>query len=156
MAVNPNQSQVQSVGDFSAVFSHPLLAAGAAVSLVGFKLEGAILDGEQSIDNAKVVPLIGGVVVILTNTVLSGILTWTCVETTGDPLQGDVVAISRFLQNLGDNIGGTLRVSWGQNGEIRARTFTNCVVQRVKSIAIAGNDVPDVGVKWVYGRYTTT
>jgi hypothetical protein len=153
MPVNPNQSQVQSVGDFSAVFQHPLLAANAAVSLVGFKLEGAILDGEQSIDNAKIVPLIGGIVVILTNTVLSGTLTWTTVGTTDDPLQGDVVAISRFLQSLGDNIGGILRVSWGQNGATRVRTFYQCVVARAKSIALAGNDVPDQGVKWVYARY---
>jgi hypothetical protein len=156
MPVNPNVSQVQSVGDFSAVFSHPLLLGGASIGLVGFKLEGAVVDGEQSIDNAKVIPLIGGVVVILVNTVLSGVLTWTCVETTGDPAQGDVVAISRYLQAIGDNVGGTLRVSWGQNAKTRARTFTNCVVQRVKSIAIAGNDVPDVGVRWLYGGFTTT
>jgi hypothetical protein len=159
MPVNPNVSQVQSVGDFSASFAHPLLlAAGypASIGLVGFKLEGAIVDGEQSIDNAKVIPLIGGVVVILTNTVLSGVLTWSSVETTGDPAQGDVAAISRYLQSVGDNIGGTLRVSWSQNATVRARTFYNCVVQRVKPMVLAGNDVPDQGIKWLYGRYTTT
>jgi hypothetical protein len=151
-----DKSQVQSVGDFSAVFTHPLVSAGAAISLVGFKLEGAIIDGEQSIDNAKVVPLLGGIVVILTNTVMSGILTWTCVETTGVVTDGDIVAISRYLQSIGDNIGGTLRVSWGCNGTTRVRNFTHVVVQRVKSIVVAGNDIPDYAVKWTYGGYTDT
>lgn len=152
---NPNLSQVQSVGDFSAVLNHPLVGGGASISLVGFKLDGTIIEGDQDIDNAKVIPLVGGIVQIITNAVRAGVLRWTAIHNSGDPLKGDIVAISQFLQGLGDNVGGTLRVSWGQNGVTIAKTFFPCVVKRCKPIAIAGNDLPDYAVEWAYGSFST-
>jgi uncharacterized protein YunC (DUF1805 family) len=152
---NKNQSQVQSVGDFSAVFTHPLIAGGAAVSLVGFKVEGSIVDSDQLIDNSKVVALIGGLSVIITNNIKSGTLRWTGVRTSGDPAQGDLVAISQYLQDVGDNVGGNLRVSWGQNGVTKYVNFTPITVKRVKALVLAGNDVPDYAIEWEYGSFTT-
>jgi hypothetical protein len=153
MPVTPNMSQLQSVGDFSLVLQHPLVAGGAAINLVGFKVEGNVLDSDQIMDNSKVVPLIGGIVVIITNRVKAGRLMFASVQTTGDPLQGDVVAVSQFLQNIGDNVGGTLRASWGQNGNTLSRTFTTACVKRVKPIIIMGNDVGEYAVEWTFGNY---
>lgn len=153
MAVTPNLSQLQSVGDFSMVLQHPLVGGGAAISLVGFKVEGNVIDSDQIMDNSKVVPLIGGLNVIITNRVIAGSLRFPAVRGNGDPLSGDIVAISHFLQQLGDNVGGILRVSWGQNGVTKSITFFNVCVKRCKPVNIMGNDVGEYGVEWTYGSY---
>jgi hypothetical protein len=156
MPANPSLSQLQSVGDFSVVLLHPLVGAGAAISLVGFKVEGDVVDSDQVIDNAKVVPLIGGIVVMITNTIKAGVLRFTAVRSSGDPLLGDIIAISHLLQDIGDNVGGIVRFSWGQNGKIRSVTCTTVTVKRCKAIHIQGNDVADYGVEWAFGSFTET
>lgn len=153
---NPAISQLQSVGDFSLVLTHPLVNGGASVSLVGFKVEGDVIDSDQVIDNAKVVPLIGQIVAIITNTIKAGRLRFSAVRTTGDPALGDIVAVSQLLQSIGDNIGGVLRASWGQNGAIKAVVFTTVTVARCKPIHIQGNDIAEYDVQWVYGDWQTT
>jgi len=146
----PGLSQVQSVGDFTAVLNHPLVLGGVSIPLVGFKLEGEIVRAEQIIDSAKLVALIGGLAIALTNTIMAGTLRWTVVPTTWDPAKGDIVAISQLLKWAGDNAGGTLRISWGQNGRTVYRNLTGVVVKRCDDIALAGNDIPDYRVEWFY------
>ena len=146
-------SQMPSVGDFSLALTHALINAGASISLVGFKVEASIIDADQQVDNSKVVPLVGQVVVIITNTIRAGTLRFSAVRTTGDPSLGDVVAVSQFLQSVGDNIGGTLRCSWSQNGKIQSVTFMNVTVKRCKAIHIMGNDVAEYDVQWSYGDW---
>lgn len=153
---NPNISQLQSVGDFAMVLLHPLVSGGAAVSLVGFKVEGDVIDSDQIIDNSKVVPLIGGLNAIIVNRIVAGTLRFNAVRTTGDPAQGDIIAICHFLQLAGDNVGGTLRVSWGQNGVTKSITFAPVVVKRCKAVHIMGNDVAEYGVELTYGGYSET
>jgi hypothetical protein len=152
----PGLSQMQSVGDFSLVLTHPLVNGGASVSLVGFKVESSIVDTDQQVDNSKVVPLVGGIVAIITNTIKAGTLRFAAVRTSGDPTQGDIVAVSQLLQSIGDNVGGTLRASWGQNGAIKAVAFTNVTVKRCKPLHIMGNDVAEYDVQWSYGNWSTT
>ena len=152
---NQNISQVQSVGDFSAVYTHPLIASGAAISWVGFKVEGSIVSSDQMIDNAKVVALVGGIVVIITNNIQAGTLRWTVVRTTGDILQGDIVAAAQYLQRMGDNAGGNLRVSWGQNGVTKYWNGFPVVVKRIKALELMGNDVPSYDLEMEFGAYTT-
>ena len=153
---NPAISQLQSVGDFSLVLTHPLVNAGASVSLVGFKVEGSIIDSDQEMDNAKVVPLIGQIVAIITNTIRAGTLRFSAVRTTGDPAKGDIVAVSQLLQSIGDNVGGVLRASWGQNAGIRSVVFSTVTVKRCKPIHIMGNDVAEYDVQWVYGDWVAS
>ena len=153
---NPAISQLQSVGDFSLVLTHPLVNAGASVSLVGFKVEGSIIDSDQEMDNAKVVPLIGQIVAIITNTIRAGTLRFSAVRTTGDPAKGDIVAVSQLLQSIGDNVGGVLRASWGQNAGIRSVVFSTVTVKRCKPIHITGNDVAEYDVQWVYGDWVAS
>jgi hypothetical protein len=153
---NPAISQLMSVGDFALTYTHPLVNGGASVGLVGFKVNGSIIDSDQEMDNAKVVPLIGQIVDIITNVVRAGTLRFNAVRTTGDPTLGDIVAISQLLQTIGDNVGGTLRASWGQNGVIKAVSFTAVTVKRCKPIHIMGNDVAEYDVQWVYGDWAVT
>lgn len=150
----PGLSQVQTVGDFQAVLNHPLVLGGISIPLVGFKLEGEVVRGEQLLDSAKLVALIGGLAMALTNTIQAGTLRWTAVPTTWNPAQGDIVAISHIMKQIGDNQGGTLRISWGQNGATHYKNFTGVVCKRCDDIAIAGNDIPDYRVEWFYNAFT--
>lgn len=150
------QHNVQGLGDFTATLVHPNVAAGASISLKGFKVEAMMLDGAQLLDNSKVIALVNGDTVTLTNTIRAGTLTWTCVPTSFDPATGDIVAISQLLQQIGDNVGGTLRVTFGLNGATFAITFTGVTVKKVPPVKLAGNDVPDYSVEWNYGDFTTT
>jgi hypothetical protein len=151
---NPALSQLQSVGDFSLVLTHPLVNGGTTISLIGFKVQGDVVDTDQEMDNAKVVPLIGQIVAIITNTIRAGTLRFSAVRTSGSAALGDIVAISQLLQTIGDNIGGTLRASWSQNGAIQAVTMTTCTVKRCKPLHIQGNDIAEYDVQWVYGDWT--
>lgn len=151
---NPALSQMQSVGDFTLVYTHPLLNSGNPIGWVGFKVDASIVSAEQEMDNAKVVALIGGIVVVITNTVRAGRLRFAAVRTSGDLTKGDIVAACQALQQSGDNVGGTLRAAWGQNGQIVAYTFSGVTVARCQPLHIMGNDVADYDVQLVYSDWS--
>lgn len=149
---------VQSVSnnDLSIILAHPiLLAAGYAgnIALTGFKLEGQFLNTEQLLDNSKVVPLLSGDTISITNTNRSGTITFNCTRASGSIANGDVVAVANKLQELGDNEGGTLTVSYGFNGKVFKVTFFAVTVRSAPPLLMAGNDVPDYSVKFNYGDY---
>jgi len=149
---------VQSVGnsDLSIVLSHPVLAAAgypADIALTGFKLEGQFLSSEQLLDNSKVVPLLNGDTISITNTNRSGTITFNCTRASGTLANGDIVAVANKLQELGDNSGGTLIVSYGFNGAIFKVTFYSVTVRSAPPLLMAGNDVPDYSVRLNYGDY---
>lgn len=149
---------VQSVGasDLSLVFSHPvLIVAGyaAALSLTGFKLEGQFVGTEQLLDNSKVVPLLNGDTISITNTNRSGTISFNCTRASGTIEKGDIVAIANKLQELGDNTGGTLIISFGFNGATFKVTFFSVTVRSAPPLLLSGNDVPDYSVKLNYGGY---
>ena len=150
-----SKQYTQSVGEFTASLVHPNVAAGAAIALTGFKLESTMLDGVQLMDNSKVIALVNGDTVTLTNTVKAGTLTWTCIPSSFDPATGDIVAISQLLQSVGDSNGGTLRVTFGLNGMTFSITFLGVTMKKVPPIRIAGNDIPDYAVEWNYGDFVT-
>lgn len=152
------QHNVQSVGtsDLSIILSHPVLAAAgypSDIALTGFKLEGQFLNTEQLLDNSKVVPLLSGDTISITNTNRSGSITFNCTRASGTIEKGDVVAVANKLQELGDNEGGTLTVSYGFNGAIFKVTFFSVTVRSAPPLLMAGNDVPDYSVRFNYGDY---
>ena len=115
---------VQTVGNFNAAFSHPLVLAGAAVNLKGFKLEDVFIHTDQLMDNSKMIPLVDGGTVTITNSVLAGRLTINALRVSNPQsggfsgqnftdLSGDFILIANFLQALGDYVGGTLTLTWG-------------------------------------------
>lgn len=140
---------VQSVGDFTISFVHPLVAGGANITFTGFKLEGNIIDADQMLDNSKVVLLIDGAISI-TNSARAGTIKLTCVKTSDDPNKGDVTAIANILSSAGDSQGGTMRVSFGLNGVPIARSFIGATLKRCKPLVVDGNDVPDYGIEFNY------
>ena len=149
---------VQSVSnnDLSLILSHPVLAAAgfaADIALTGFKLEGQFLSSEQLLDNSKVVPLLSGDTISITNTNRSGTLTFNCTRASGSIEKGDIVAVANKLQELGDNEGGTLTVSYGFNWAVFKVTFYSVTVRSAPPLLMAGNDVPDYSVKLNYGDY---
>jgi hypothetical protein len=148
---------VQTVGNFNAAFSHPLVLAGAAINLKGFKLEDVFIHTDQLMDNSKMIPLVDGGTVTITNSVLAGRITINALRV-GNPqsggfsgqtfsdLSGDFILISNFLQALGDNVGGTLTLSWGVGISGQQATakisFNTVTVARCPPAIIAGNDLP--------------
>lgn len=149
---------VQSVGKMSLLLQHQSLVdagydAGGGIYLTGFKLESSFLDDEQLLDNSKIVPLLNGDTITLTNSNMSGSVTFSCTRTGAGIADGDVVKISQFLKQIGDSVGGTLIISYELNGTIVTTTLYNCTVKRVPAIKLAGNDLPDYAVVWNYSHY---
>ena len=147
---NPFISQMISAGDLSFSLTHPLINGGTSVSRVGFKIEGTPVDSDQEMDNAKVVPLVGGVADVYTNTVRAGTLRLAGTRTTNNIAYGDIVAICQYIQKVGDNVGGQLRASWSQNGAIVSVTFTGVTVKRCKPLKIMTMDAAEYDIQLVY------
>ena len=159
---------VQTVGNFNAAFSHPLVLAGAAVNLKGFKLEDVFIHTDQLMDNSKMIPLVDGGTVTITNSVLAGRLTINALRV-GNPqsggfsgqnftdLSGDFILIANFLQALGDNVGGTLTLSWGVgisgSQSTEKISFSTATVARCPPVIIAGNDLPVNPIVLNYASY---
>jgi hypothetical protein len=144
---------VQSVGDFTASFTHPLINGGAVTSLTGFKMEGDIVNTAQLMDNSKVIPLLNGDSITITNNNTSGTATFSACKLTGDTTKGDVTAIASALQKIGDNVGGTLRLSFGMNGGTYSMTFVTCTVKTCPPLKVAGTDIPDYAVEFNYADF---
>jgi hypothetical protein len=149
---------VQSVGRMAALFRHTNLSdlgviPADGVYLTGFKLESLFLDGDQLIDNSKIVALLNGDTITLTNSNMSGTLTFNATRSAGTMADGDVVKLSQYLVQIGDSIGGTLVVRYVLNDIEVTVTFYKCTVKRVPPLKLAGNDVPDYSVQWNYAYY---
>ena len=151
------QHNVQSVGKMSMLFVHDSLQAkgvpAAGVILTGFKLDSNFLSGEQLIDNSKIIALLNGDTMTLTNSNMSGTITFNATRAGGTIVGGDIVAISQYLVSIGDDLGGKLVVTYMLNGVSVTTTFYKCTVKRVPPQKLAGNDVPDYGVQWNYATY---
>ena len=162
-------NMVQTVGNFVASFTHPLILSGAAVTLKGFKLEDVFVHSDQLLDNSKMIPLVDGGTVTITNAVLAGRLTINAMRV-GNPASGgysgtsftdtsgDLILIANFLQALGDNVGGTLTLSWGIGISGQQATskisFNTVTIARCPPAIIAGNDLPVYPVVMNYASFT--
>ncbi len=144
---------LQSVTDLSIAFSHPLLYDGMFITLKGIKTQGEILNATQIMDNSKVVPLINGGSISITNSNRSGTITITALKVSGDAAKGDITEIATKLVALADSQGGTVRVSYGLNGATYATTFFYVTAKTAPPLKIAGDDAPDYSVEFNYGDY---
>lgn len=144
---------VQSVGDFQASYIHPMVQGGVPLQLTGFKMEGEIINTAQLMDNSKVVPLLNGDSITITNSNRSGTITFSACKLTGDIAKGDVTAIGSYLQSVGDSVGGTLRISFGLNGATFSITFLAVTIKTCPPLKLSGNDVPDYSVEWNYADF---
>jgi hypothetical protein len=151
----PGLNVVQTVGDFTLTLIHPLIGAGAAITLQGFLMDQEFLTTQQILDNVKRKVLVGGGTVALTNNVKAGELTLNCVQvsSTGNPLDGDVPLIASILQDLADSQGGLLRAVFGFNGGNQAINFLSVLLKSSPPLKLAGNDVPVYPTVFSYGSY---
>ena len=147
------QNTVQSIGNFTLSFVHPIATGGATVTLKGFKMEGDILNMQQLLMNAKVVPLTGGDTITLTNNVKAGKLTINATSTDGKALGGDLVALCDLLQTIPDASGGVMVASWSANGATRTRTLLAVCHESHPPLILQGNDVPTYACTFTYGDY---
>jgi len=147
---------IQTVGNFTSIFSHPLILAAAQITLKGFKLEDTFVSAAQSMDNSKRIPLVDGGTIAITNAVLAGILTINAlrVSKTMNIADGDLPLIATTLQGLADSVGGTLTLSYGFLAATESITFHDVTVVSCPPIILAGNDVPVYPVMLGYSHFT--
>ena len=147
------QNTVQTVGNLTISFIHPLISGGAAITLKGFKMEGDLVTSTQQMMNSKLVPLIGGDTATLTNNVRAGKLTLNAVRTSGVAAQGDIVAIADLLQSLPDSSGGVMVFSWSQNSATQTKTFLAVTHESHEPLKIQGNDIATYACTFNYADY---
>lgn len=157
---------VQAVGNFSALYTSKVLQTlknsdpdkysnitNGSIYLTGFKLESVLVSADQQIDNSKVVPLINGDSITLTNICKAGTLSFNASRTAGTMNDGDCISIFDYVRSQGDT-GGVLEFSWLMNGAVHRMIFSGVCVRRVPPLNLAGNDVPDYNVQLTYSNYT--
>lgn len=172
-AGDPLKQTIQNVGNFSILYTAAALGSVAgltvngvsykgitknsdnsgSVYLTGFKLESVIVSAEQQIDNSKVVPLVNGDSITLTNLCKSGILTFTASRTAAGLNGGDAVSVFDFVRSQGDD-GGTLEISWRMNSKDHKIIFSGVCVQRCPPLSLAGNDVSEYSITLTYSNYS--
>lgn len=144
---------VQAVGDVTITYQHPSINGNNPITLKGFKLQQQFLDAEQAVDNSVIIPILGGGSIQLTNTNLSGTITFNCTRVDSADNSGDIVNVAQQQQQLADSIGATITVTFGFNGAVFNIEFIKCTVKRCPPIKLAGNDAPDYSVQFNYGRW---
>lgn len=142
------RNTVQSVGNFTASWTHPQTNGGQPVNLQGFKLDGEFFKATQIVDNSKMVLLVNGGAITLTNNNRATIFTLTCVDNGDTAENGNIVAIARELQTLGDSTGGELRLAWLTDGTTRAITLSFVTLKTFDLLILMGNDVPGYPVQF--------
>jgi hypothetical protein len=150
-------NSVQTVGDFVCTFSHPLVpfggVLGAQKALKGFKLDDTFFSSGQLIENSKLVALVNGDTVTLTNAIKAGRLTINALRIGHSMDDGDMPLIATYLQGLADSTGGTISISFGFNGAQELITFHQVTLVSCPPIILAGNDLPPYPVVWNYGSF---
>lgn len=144
------RNSVQSVGNSTYSFTHPLINGGVSVNISGIKLESEYLKARQIVDNSKVVLLVDGSAITLTNTARAGMFTMNVADTGLAITDGNLVEIARTLQQTGDSNGGSLRVATSFNGATKAITLIGVTLKVFDLIILAGNDVPTYPVEFNY------
>lgn len=155
---------VESIGNVVITIKHPLLlrlgqASGyeslnsGSIALTGFKLESTFLTTDQSLDNSKIIPLLNGDTMSLTNSNKSGSITFACTRTAAGITGGDMIAIFDYIRSQGDSYGGSLFVNWVLNAIPREIEFKAVTVAKCPPITLAGNDLPDLSVVLNFATY---
>lgn len=144
------KNSIRAVGNSTYTLTHSLVNGGNPVNLTGIRLDVEYLVARQQIDSSKVVLMIDGSAVTITNTALAGMLTITCTDTGLDIADGNIIAIIKSLLQSGDSVGGQIRVATTTNGVVQAITLLGVTFKIGDIIRLAGNDVPNYPVEWNY------
>lgn len=161
------QHGVQSVGQLTISLYHPYLKAlynkdttaykglsAGSIDLTGFKLEDTVISTDTQLDNAKLVPMLNGDTMTLTNANKSGTITFAATRTSAGVAGGDIVAIADFIRSQGDSVGGELTIKWYMNGQLKEMKFYKVCVKKCPPLMYAGNDLPSYGVSFTFATYS--
>lgn len=143
---------VEAAGQIVVVLKHPLWNNGTPTIIDGFKLEGQMVQAQQSMDSSKIIPLANGNTITITNSVDAGTLTFNVCKTLSD---GDMAHIANYLRRTGDAIGGQISITQSANGKDIATTFYGCTVKSCPPLNVQGNDAADYQVVWNYAYSET-
>ena len=146
-------NNVQSIGNLSISIIHPLVNAGVPTSIKNLSMEGDLIDTVQLMTNSKMIPLLGGDTITLTNTIKAGKMTINAKRGNGVIADGDLVEMCDLLQSLPDSQGGTIVVNWSLNGASQTKTFFACTHESHPPLKIAGNDLPNYACTFNYGSF---
>lgn len=144
------RNSVQSVGNSTYSWTHPVINGGVSINIAGIKLEAQYFKARQIVDNSKVTLLVDGSAITLTNVVQAGMFTMAVVDTGLAVTDGNLVEIARTLQQLGDSQGGILRVATSYNGQTNAITFIGVTLKVFDTLLLAGNDIPEYPCEFNY------
>lgn len=144
---------IQTVGDFTAILNHPLVAGGVSISLKGFKLDDTFVTAAQDMDNSKRIALVDQGTVAITNAMKMGKITFNAVRVSQNFLDGDLILIANLLQSLADNVGGLLRISYGFAGVTESVTFLGIALVSAPPLVLAGNDLPTYPIVFGYSDF---
>ena len=142
------RNPVQTVGNSTYTFTHQLLNNGAPINIVGLKLEAQYFKAKQVVENSKMVLLVDGSAITLTNNARATRFTMMAVDTGGGVADGNLIECIRTLQGLGDSFGGTFRVATLINGTTNAITFLTVTFATGDLLNLAGNDIPDYTIEF--------
>lgn len=156
---------VQATGECTISYSYPnaltlgsaTLAAGAEVTLTGFKLNDQFIDTSQALQNSVIIPLLNGGSIQLTNANKAGSITFSVIRI-GANLDNtnkicDISAIADAQRAAGDSVGATISVAWKFNGKAYKIQFSKCTVVEAPPLKLAGNDAPSYNVVFNYATW---
>jgi hypothetical protein len=148
------QYSVQTTTDLTITYQHPLVNGNIPVAITGFKMDGELFNTNPLMENSKIIALLGGNTITITNNVTAGTVTFSCIKLTGNAALGDITALARSQINVGDSTGATIIVSFSLNGATYKEQYSACTVKHVPPLKIAGNDIPDYAIEFYYADYT--
>ena len=157
-----NNSTVQSVQSFSGKYKHPLIAGGATLSLQGFFLEEEFFTTDQQIENSKIKLLVGGGGIGITNAVRSGTVTLKSFPTglenklDSTSIYGNIVALAMLQRDSNDSTGSEITIQINQGTAIYEYVFFQCMVNKVPTLKVAGNDVPTYETSFRFTDFSIT
>jgi hypothetical protein len=166
-----HRASFQTAGGTRIKIRHPYLAGQLASSVSGASVDGsydevdisasAKLDdeffrAEPVMDSSKMVVLVDGGTVTITNDIQAGTIQLHLVPTTGLVGSGDAIACLQLIAACKDSVGGVLTTQKDINGKTITRIYYGLSVQNVPHEIIAGNDVPLYTCKLLYAGWIQT
>ena len=144
---------VQSIGNLTISIIHPLINGGVPTTVKNLAMEGDLIDTVQLMMNSKIIALLGGDTISLTNTVKAGKMTINAKRGDGVIANGDLIAMCDLLQSLPDSQGGTVIINWSLNGASQLKTFFAVTHESHPPLKLAGNDLPNYPCTFNYGSF---
>lgn len=177
MSFGPNllgtahRASFQTAGGMRVKIRHPYLAGQLATSASGASVDGSydevdisesaklddeFLRADPLMDSSKMIVLVSGSTVTITNDVQAGTMTLHLVPTTGLAGSGDGIVCMQLIAACKDSVGGVLTTQKDINGKTITKIFYGLSVANVPYEVLSGNDVPLYNCKLLFAGWIQT